>query len=597
MEIFKGPESLKELFNGDANVQVPSFQRNYVWKNENVQQLLTDALSAGERADSHFFGPIVLLKSENTYEIIDGQQRITTAVMALCILRDLLEDKRYFPDDERAFIDNAIHALKSILFTGGLNPEPKFKAGYLIRRIYEAAIVTSSLTRTEQIHPNGAGLSPAEIVDTRELRRVYLHTYKHLSAMFEPLEVDKRKVLFGQLFRGFTEFFQVHSMVVASELDAYLLFESINYLGIKLEPGDLLKSLILRSIHATEPNNLVGYLHKWDSTIEHLHGHSLTKFLRHFVLAQTTSDVRTRQVFSYVKDLVIGKPDGAKQTLADLERSAKLYGYLLTPEGAPAHPNAVIHGVAERLNLISDTHRVLLLMILESTLTEAQKEKAFRAAEYLVFRTVCTRENAQDTQNKYQQLGNDVKLVKSNEDLDTWVREAIGGVATDNQLRSHVVSNCSHSGIQYDPREDLARYALAVISQEIGLGWKVDVTLEHLAPQTPATGSNWREIEVGVDAYDTVVHWWGNLTLLESPLNSSIGNREWSVKLDGIPGKTHPGLKASGYLLTKRVTERSEWNLNQIVERGDWLVGTLLGLRDSNWVDSGMISRQSIVLW
>ena len=597
MDIKNGPDTLKKLFNGDTVIEVPNFQRNYVWKNENVKQLLDDVATAGQSSDPHFFGPIVLLSKPEGYEVIDGQQRVTSAVMAIAVLRDILLEKRYFPDAEAAFRNTSLHAIKSFLFTGSLPPQPKFFAGYLIRRIFSAAVLPDPDDRTEEIAPNGAGLGKQEIEDTRELRRVYLFMEKYLSSKFEPIVIDKRKELFLQLFKGLTEQFQIHSMVVNKELDAYLLFESINYLGIKLEPGDLLKSLVLRRIQAHTPANLKPALTKWDSFIGNLSGYPVTKFLRHYMLTKETVDVRASKIFTAFKDQILKTAAGADETLTELENASKLYKYLLAQDPNYIHPSPTIQGVAERLNIIGDTHRVLLLMILQSNLSLPQKEQAFRAAEYLVFRTVCARENAQETQDKYQTLGHKLKAVTSQIGLDAWCVEVTSSVLTDQKLRDHVVANCPKVGIHYDPREDLARYALAVIHAEKGMGWNFQSTLEHLAPQGPTDASNWKAIATLDKPYDTIVHWWGNLTLLEQPLNSSIGNREWPIKLNGIAGKPHPGLKASGYLLTKQVVKRSKWDLEEIESRGDWMLETLLGYRSTSWVVTGTYTGPAVTLW
>ena len=597
MDIKNGPDTLKKLFNGDAVIEIPSFQRNYVWKNENVKQVLMDAEVAGQSADNHFFGPVVLLAKQDGFEVIDGQQRVTTAVMAIAVLRDILLEKRYFPDAEAAFKNSTLHSIKSFLFTSSIPPQPKFFAGYLIRRIFSAAVLPDPADRSEEIQPKGGGLSRQELDDTRELRRVYLFIEKYLSAKFEPIVVEKRKELFLQLLRGLTERFQIHSMVVAKELDAYLLFESINYLGIKLEPGDLLKSLVLRRIQSHTPAKLKESLSRWDSFIGNLTGYPVTKFLRHYMLTKEKTDVRASKIFTVFKDQILKTDDGAEVTLAELDTASKQYKYLLANDPAYKHSSATIQGVAERLNIIGDTHRVLLLMILQSNLTLAQKEQAFRAAEYLVFRTVCARENAQETQDRYQTLGHIIKAATTQAELDSWCADVTSSVLSDQKLLDHVVANCPMVGIQYDPREDLARYALAVIHAEKGMGWEFESTLEHLAPQTPADGSNWKNIATASKPYDTIVHWWGNLTLLEKPLNSSIGNREWPIKLDGIAGKPHPGLKASGYLLTKQVVKRTKWELDEIESRGDWMIATLLGYRSIDWVATGAYNGPTVSLW
>jgi hypothetical protein len=598
MKIDAGPTNLKELFDGDKLVEIPSFQRNYVWKNENVRQLLADAVEAGERGDTHFFGPVVLLKRGQDYEIVDGQQRITTSIITISILRDLLLDKRYFNTDDvavAAFRDEMKQAWNGFLFKSQMGMVPKFRAGWLIRELVDKAILPDPHQRTVEITKKGAGLSKSEVADTRELRRVYYFVRGHLTLKFEPLSVAQRETLMRAFFKGFSNNFQIHSMVVEDEMDAYQLFESINYLGIKLEPGDLLKSLTLRTIQSNNQGDVSKAIDQWDDFAEKLQGYPISKFLRHYLLTKTKSSVRASMVFPIFKGIILSKPSAAKTTLQELRHAAGLYSFLLGD--APLHyadadkqHYARMTETAQKLHIFSETHRVLLLKILLSdNLTAQMKAKAFRATEYLVFRTVSARDNAQQIEDRYQALGFKLEDVKNNTDLDAWVDDVCSNLLSDDNMKSAPVANSSKNGLQYDPREDLARYALGVISTELSLGWKVDTSLEHLAPQNPKTIANWNT-KVGTidDSYQTVIHWWGNLTLLEQPLNSKVSNREWHIKVDGDASIDPRGLKHSGFELTKRVANRKDWTQAEIEARGVWLLETLLTLRSRAWVDSGV---------
>lgn len=55
---------------------VPTYQRGYRWGKEEVERLLDDILSNGK--NSYSLQPIVVKKTNSEYELIDGQQRLTT---------------------------------------------------------------------------------------------------------------------------------------------------------------------------------------------------------------------------------------------------------------------------------------------------------------------------------------------------------------------------------------------------------------------------------------------------------------------------------------------------------------------------------------
>ncbi len=85
-----GTVYVKDLFNSNETITLPDFQRPYVWTTEKMEQLLTDlkdhffndsSKSISESPD-YYLGTILLFANKNgNYEIIDGQQRISTLLL------------------------------------------------------------------------------------------------------------------------------------------------------------------------------------------------------------------------------------------------------------------------------------------------------------------------------------------------------------------------------------------------------------------------------------------------------------------------------------------------------------------------------------
>lgn len=83
--------SLNEVFLSNRTLKVPYFQRPYVWKAENWEKFYNDiaqiALDAkeGGAPKTYFIGSIILKQAgfdgTQVYEVIDGQQRLTTTVL------------------------------------------------------------------------------------------------------------------------------------------------------------------------------------------------------------------------------------------------------------------------------------------------------------------------------------------------------------------------------------------------------------------------------------------------------------------------------------------------------------------------------------
>jgi uncharacterized protein with ParB-like and HNH nuclease domain len=95
-EIIKASErNIDSVFCNDHLFEIPVFQRPYAWTKDQVDDLLDDLLFAMRRDEDepYFLGNIVLIKSNDpNSKVVDGQQRLTTLTMLLCVLRELEED-------------------------------------------------------------------------------------------------------------------------------------------------------------------------------------------------------------------------------------------------------------------------------------------------------------------------------------------------------------------------------------------------------------------------------------------------------------------------------------------------------------------------
>lgn len=79
-----------ELFK-DNNFTVPMYQRNYDWESDQIVDFWDDLVDLVEgNRNSHFFGQIVTFKNEDgRQEIIDGQQRLTTSLIFMAVIKDI----------------------------------------------------------------------------------------------------------------------------------------------------------------------------------------------------------------------------------------------------------------------------------------------------------------------------------------------------------------------------------------------------------------------------------------------------------------------------------------------------------------------------
>ena len=71
---------------------VPDYQREYVWKKDiQVKQFIDDIFRAAESDDSYFIGSMIIVEREDKrYDVIDGQQRLTTIMLCICAISYVL---------------------------------------------------------------------------------------------------------------------------------------------------------------------------------------------------------------------------------------------------------------------------------------------------------------------------------------------------------------------------------------------------------------------------------------------------------------------------------------------------------------------------
>jgi uncharacterized protein with ParB-like and HNH nuclease domain len=88
------------LLKEDAFI-VPSHQRNYKWSAEHVGQLFDDVSDAlKSRSDVYFIGLMVILRnSDNTFVVLDGQQRLATTIIIFSAIRNWLQGYDQFRKD------------------------------------------------------------------------------------------------------------------------------------------------------------------------------------------------------------------------------------------------------------------------------------------------------------------------------------------------------------------------------------------------------------------------------------------------------------------------------------------------------------------
>ena len=242
---------LGQVFCNDYLFEIPPYQRPYAWTDEEVGDLLDDLLFAMGRPDDapYFLGSIVLIKGDSPgSEVVDGQQRLTTLTMLLCVLRDLVEDQK-----EKIMLDGYIRQQPNP-FEGiegqdrlGLRPTDR-------QFFHENVQVEGGISRMIENPPK---------MTTDSQRRIFENA-KYLRDKLSCLSSEGR-------FRLATFAISHCYLVVVATSDgasASRIFSVMNDRGLDLSPTDILKPEIIREIEGSENQDL--YAAKWEDIEQEL---------------------------------------------------------------------------------------------------------------------------------------------------------------------------------------------------------------------------------------------------------------------------------------------------------------------------------------
>ena len=265
--------SIEEAFR-ECFYIVPDYQREYVWTDKEVHQLLEDI---GEQIDAgttreYFIGTVLVSPTEqkNHYEVIDGQQRLTTFFLLLCALKHLFQG-----EPQRQMIAGLIST--SYVDSDGevrttLKLEPRYEsAGEVMAKLVELDAEPQTVR---------AGIQSSGITSFGSLENLvnaYSTLYRYLKDNYG--DTAKLKKYWGYLANNVV-FIQISTDVSS----ALKIFETINERGVGLNPMDLLKNLLFTQVKQAQFTQLKDEWKKITKPLEKEKEKPL-RFLRYFLMA------------------------------------------------------------------------------------------------------------------------------------------------------------------------------------------------------------------------------------------------------------------------------------------------------------------------
>jgi len=207
-------------------IRVPEFQRSYAWTEDEVSQLWDDVVEAIQNQKSEYFiGPIVVKISDNHLELIDGQQRLTTALIIISIIRRIF---RFSGDDQRAdWFRNKFFGEQDVIT---LKTSEKFFMNEENNETFRKFVIADSTKEAIKEKQKKLLKKNSNYLLLQSINMLWDLIEKHCNNSNEKL-LDVHNFLFEKV--------KILVLSVQDEADAYIIFETLNDRGRSLDTLDL----------------------------------------------------------------------------------------------------------------------------------------------------------------------------------------------------------------------------------------------------------------------------------------------------------------------------------------------------------------------
>lgn len=511
--------------------RIPEYQRPYVWEDDQIIELLDDIYSASEKNSEaeYFLGSLVLLEKENNengttfleYDVLDGQQRLTTLFLIHAVIRDLQEDKT----SSRALTANQAVFKKENID----DKEPE-----RIRIVFDIHDRVKEFVNDYVKKEGGTNL----IEDIEKISK----------DKNEPTSVKNMAAAILTIRKYFTNGYEIDQffpflrsnvllIYVSSESleDSFHLFTVMNNRGIKLRNSDIIKAKNLGRID--NKNDRVAYAKKWDK-FETYFGEDFDNFLSHLrtilvkskasynLLREFEENIYEPKTYDRTKKEYIRKTPLLKrgsETFLFIDKYFEIYKELFDEDSQLLKNNIEL---SNKLNLMQLGFESDLWI---SPLLSYYKN--FRETNLLDFTNLLDRKFSADwisgltPTKRIENINIILKNIEDSNDSNEIISSDIFNIDVNNLTR---VVGSSIYGRKF------AKYILLkldMIYHGHTTFFKAPnrITIEHILPQNPNESSQWRKdfSESDRDKYTDCL---GNLVLISRRKNSAQGNLDYHIK-------------------------------------------------------------------
>ncbi|MFF6859965.1 DUF262 domain-containing protein [Streptomyces bacillaris] len=592
--------TFSKLVHGETQFQVPLYQRTYTWQRDELSQLWDDVLElvedkrAGNEPAAHFLGSVVLAPERvaaggmQRWLVVDGQQRLTTLMLAFTALRDR---HRACGREKKAA---RIHDL--ILVNG-------YQDGNDHYRLLPTQADREAFIACVDSLPTAGGAG--------NIGGAYRYFLAVLTEGEETAEQDgSGEQWIGAVESVLRDLLSIVSITAAEGDNVYRIFESINNTGVGLSQSDLLRNYLFMCLPR---RGEAVYRNLW-LPMQELLGPSRLELLVWLDLV-VGGDSRAKQSEIYRDQKKRLEPLSSDEEALEAEvlRLRVRAGRLMRIVEPWRESDPRLRDVLERLARWSgQTHYPLALLLLdrldEGDCTPGEAATALSYAESYLVRRLFAGNSTTGNNRTFMQLPKEVEReLENGRPLADAVRHALsartgtGVWPSDAVVRTSIRSRPFYKSGRSNQRfEVLRRFEESFGASEPVDFTRAKLTVEHVLPQRPA--QQWFDLlaeeagesESPEELHAQLVHTLGNLTL--SGDNARLSNHPFHRK--------QQILDSSALRMNQRIAGVERWGRAEILSRADELAELALDLwpgpldgvvhADAEWAGWGEL-RQALL--
>lgn len=553
MKIESQDTDVESLLDGSF-FHIPRFQRPYSWDDENITEFWDDLII--NKDQDYFIGSMVVYKkSKQQFGVVDGQQRLTTITILLCIIRDgfiSLESSDYALGIHQ-LIERKDRSNKNKYVLKTETSFPYFQEN--IQKYNEESDVDV------EIHSEERNLENAHKLFKKYIQSVLEAVDKDPSIADKNKKVTKIKKL--ESIRNTVLNLNLILVTLENEDDAYLIFETLNTRGKDLSLTDLVKNHF--SKHLKADGDVDHAKIKWEKMLEVIHNSSVdisTDYYLYHFWASRYDSTPLKKLFPKFKKRVTKTK--AKEYLNSLVSDAHLYRSILEPSYGWTKNEADASRsllMLKMFKLSQATPAVLSLVRAYKTkrIKYAKFRDALKAIEkfHFLFTAITSSRSSGGISFMYtsfaRKLFDTITPKQASDEIQILVNKLRDRVPSQDEFtvafREVIYTNSNSK------QKNLVRYILRAFAEHYSYKYPVDfeeLTIEHIHPQSKSNKVSWT---------DEVIGCLGNLIFIDQKMNEKLDTKSFAEK--------KAILENNGYDFPEFIKNTSKWNSSLVLKNAD----------------------------